>query len=251
MPKLDLEMKEKSELVEVGLSNRQAEAYLALLEMEEATVREVADKTKESRTHLYDTLKSLLDKGLISYVIKNNVKYFHAAAPEKILDYLHEKETLLLKILPTLKRLSEEKHKKPRVEIYEGQEGMKTILNDIVRTKKEWLAIGSTGGSPYVLHDFFIERFHKDRVKNKVRLKVLFNDSQDARKRARDFDKIKMIEYKFLPGTHQSPSTIYTYGNKTAIIMWIAVGKPFAILIENEEISKSFRNYFNLLWRIY
>ena len=125
---------------------------------------------------------------------------------------------------------------------------MKTILNYIIRTKKEWLALGSTGGGPYVLHDFFIERFHKDRIKNKIKLRVLFNDSEDTRKRAASFDKIKLIEYKFLPKSHQSPATIYTYGNKTAIIMWVAVGKPFAILIENEEISKSFRNYFNLLW---
>src|SRR3989344_9573537 len=115
--------------MEVGLTKRQAEAYLALLQLEEASVKEIADKTKESRTHLYDTLKSLLDIGLVSYVIKNNIKYFHAAPPEKILEYLHEKETLLLKILPSLKEQSNNKTRKPKVEIYEGKDGMKTILN--------------------------------------------------------------------------------------------------------------------------
>lgn len=243
-------MKNKEELMEVGLSKRQAEAYLALLQLEEASVKEITEETKESRTHLYDTLKSLSDKGLVSYVIKNNIKYFHAAPPERVLDYLHEKETILLKILPSLKEQSNNRSKKPKVEIYEGQEGMKTILNDIIRTKKDWLAIGSTGGGPYVLHDFFIERLHKDRIKNKIKLSVLFNDSEDARKRAVAFKKLPLTELKFLPKTHQSPVTTYVYGNKTAIVMWIAIGKPFAILIESKEVSESFRAYFNLLWKI-
>ena len=78
----------------------------------------------------------------------------------------------------------------------------------------------------------------------------MFNDTGDTRKRAEVFSKISLIEAKYLPETHQSPATIYIYGDKTAIIMWLAVGKPFAILVESEEISKSFRSYFNLLWKI-
>ncbi|MEK7549303.1 MAG: helix-turn-helix domain-containing protein [Patescibacteria group bacterium] len=242
-------MSELEDIANTGLTNRQAEAYLALLQLKEATVKEVSEKTKESRTHLYDTLSSLISLGLVAYTIKNNTKYFYAAPPQKLLDFLKEKERALLKILPSLTAYHETRHTKPLVEIYEGKEGMKTILNDIVRTKKEWLAIGSTGQSPYVLYDFYIEHFHKDRVKNKVNLKVLFNDTEDARKRAEVFSKIPLIEAKYLLETHQSPTTIYIYGKKTAIIMWLAIGKPFAILVESEEISGSFRSYFNLLWK--
>lgn len=32
--------------------------------------------------------------------------------------------------------------------------------------------------------------------------------------------------------------------------MWLAGDKPFAILIESGEISKSFKSYFNLLWKL-
>src|SRR3989344_549104 len=243
-------MDKKEMLIEIGLSNRQAEAYLVLLNLKEATVKDIADKTKESRTHLYDSLNMLIKKGLVAYVIKNNIKYFHPAPPEKLMDFLHEKEDALLLLLPQLKELQAKGSKKPLVEVYEDKEGMKTILNDIIRAKKEWLAIGSTGQSPYVLNEFYIEHFHKDRIKNKINLKVLFNDTGDTRKRAEVFSKISLIEAKYLPETHQSPATIYIYGDKTAIIMWLAVGKPFAILVESEEISKSFRSYFNLLWKI-
>lgn len=243
-------MSEKDELIKIGLSNREADAYLALLQLQEATVKEIADRTKESRTHLYDTLNSLIVRGLVSYVIKNDTKYFHPAPPEKLLDYLKEKESSVLTILPTLKELHKPKFKKPTVEVYEDKEGMKTILNDIVRTKKEWIAIGSTGRGPQVLPEFFIERFHKDRVKNRIRLKVLCNSTQQGKKRGGEFSQYPLTEVKYLPKTHQSPTTVYVYGDKTAILMWLTENKPFAILIENEEIADSFRSYFHLLWKL-
>jgi len=166
------------------------------------------------------------------------------------LDYLKEKEASIFNILPNLKELHKPKFKKPTVEVYEDKEGMKTILNDIVRTKKEWLAIGSTGRGPQVLHEFFIERFHKERVKNKIKLKVLCNSTLQGKKRGKEFSQYPLTEVKYLSETHQSPTTVYVYGDKTAILMWLTADKPFAILIENQEISNSFRSYFNLLWRL-
>jgi len=44
------------------------------------------------------------------------------------------------------------------------------------------------------------------------------------------------------------PSSTVIYGNKTAIIVW---SHPFlTILVENKEVSDSYRSYFNLLWNI-
>lgn len=243
-------MSEKEELMKIGLSNREADAYLTLLQLQEATVKEIADKTKESRTHLYDTLNNLINRGLVSYVIKNDTKYFHPAPPEKLLDYLKEKENSVLGILPFLKELHKPKFKKPLVEVYEDKEGMKTILNDLIRTKKEWIAIGSTGRGPQVLPSFFLERLHRERVKNKIKLKVLCNSTAEGKKRGKEFSQYPLTEIKYLPKTHQSPTTIYVYGDKTAIFMWLAGEKPFAILIESAEVSKSFRSYFNLLWKL-
>ena len=246
---MNIKMAEKDNLKNIGLSDREADTYLALLQLHEATVKEIAEKTRESRTHLYDTLRNLIGKGLVAYVIKNDVKYFYPSPPEKLLDYLKDKQELILAILPALQALHQPHTQKPTVEVYEGAEGMKTILNDIIRTKQTWMAIGSTGKGSQVLPQFFVEKFHRERIKNKVMLKVLCNSTAAGKRRAKEFLKYGLAEVKFLPRTHQSPTTIYIYGSKTAIFMWLAGGdKPFAILIENEEISKSFKSYFHLLW---
>src|SRR3990167_2994588 len=89
-------------LTKIGLTQRESDAYLALLKLKEALASEISKKTKESRSHLYDTLKSLIEKGLVSYVIKNGKKYFRPAPPEKLLDYIQEKQKLIEESLPEL-----------------------------------------------------------------------------------------------------------------------------------------------------
>jgi predicted transcriptional regulator with HTH domain len=48
-----------------------------------------------SRTYVYDGIQNLINKGLVSYVLKNGRKYFRALNAEKLLDYLDEREKQL------------------------------------------------------------------------------------------------------------------------------------------------------------
>lgn len=73
-----------------------------------------------------------MDKGFIFYVIKSGVKYFEAVNPEKLIDTLHEKEEQIKTILPELKRMQDNIIDKPKIEIYEGKEGIKTMHEEII-----------------------------------------------------------------------------------------------------------------------
>lgn len=237
---------DKEVLINVGLTTREAEAYLALLESQEALVAEIADKTKENRTHLYDTLNSLLTKGLASYVIKNGKKYFRPSNPEKIIDLLKEKEILVKEALPKLKELYKPKLKRPIIEIFEGKEGVKTVLQDILKENKEWFCLGSTGKSEELV-PFFLGHFHKQRIRQKIPLKVIYNDDNFGRKRGEKIAKQSYSQVRYMKKT--SPTTTYVYGEKAIIIHW-EKDKLFAIMIQDKEIADSYRSYFNLLWKL-
>ena len=75
-----------------GLTEAEVRLYIELLKIGEATATKVAKQTNTNRTFTYDRLKKLLDSGLISYVIKDNKKYFKAAEPSQLLSLLKEKE---------------------------------------------------------------------------------------------------------------------------------------------------------------
>src|SRR3989344_4095613 len=90
-------------LEQLGLEQPEVKPYLALLDLGESTATKIAERAGLGRVHSYQILTKLIEKGLASYVIKKNVKYFLAADPETLLKSLHEKEQNLQKILPELK----------------------------------------------------------------------------------------------------------------------------------------------------
>jgi len=236
---------DKETLIAIGLTNREAEAYLALLQLQEALASEISSKTKESRSHIYETLGSLIEKGLASYVIKNNRKYFRPSPPEKLIEYLREKEVLAQNILPSLQVLYKPKIKKPIVEVYEGKEGIKTVLNDVLKAGKEWLCLGSTGKSSEII-PFYLEHFHKQRIKQKIHLRVIYNDDTFGRKRGVEISKLPYSNVKYMQKL--SPTTTYIYEEKVVIISW-EKEKLLAIMITDNDISKSYKEFFEAIWK--
>ncbi len=237
---------DKEVLINAGFTLREADAYIALLQLQEALVSEIANKTKENRTHLYDTLNSLIVKGLASYVIKNGKKYFRPSQPEKVIDYLKEKQKIVEEYLPELKDMYKLRAKIPIIEVFEGKEGIKTVLQDILRENKEWFCLGSTGKSKELI-PFFLEHFHKQRIKQKIPLKVIYNDDKFGKERGKEVRKQKYAQVKYMLKT--SPVTTYVYGDKVIIILW-EKEKLIAIMINDNDIADSYKSYFNLLWKI-
>lgn len=235
----------KEVLVNAGLTHREAEAYLALLNVQEAKVSEIAERTRENRTHVYDTLNKLLAKGLVAYVVKGGKKFFRPAPPEKIIEYLKEKAQLVENYLPELRGLYKPRVKMPIVEVFEGAEGIKTVLRDVLRENKEWHCLGSTGKSPEIL-PFFLEQFHRQRMKQRLPLRVIYNDDQLGRERAKEVTKQKYTRVKILQKT--SPTTTYVYGEKVVIIIW-EKEKLVAIMIKDKDAADSYRSYFELMWQ--
>src|SRR3989338_4179429 len=242
-------MKEEA-LRKFGLTDREIRIYLALLELGEALASKISERTNIPRTLVYDILENLLNKGVVSYVIKSNKKYFSALDPNSLIEVSknkeEEKEKLIKEALPELINLKhKELGKKAKVEVYEGKEGVKTVFNDVLKVGKEFLCFGSTGISPEII-PYELSRFHKERIKRKIHWKVIYNDDELGRKRGRETRKWKYSQVKCMEKT--SPTTTYCYGNKVAIVLWIKE-RLLAVMIEDEIITNSFKEYFEVLWR--
>lgn len=238
---------DKDALVGIGLSSREAEAYIALLQLEEALASGISKKTGEARPNVYDTMKSLMGKGLVTYVIKNNRKYFRAASPSKLQDFLNEKGKMLSSALPGLLAMHKQAAKKPAVEVLEGREGLKTILNDVLRQKKEWFAFNVPGKGPEVLGPL-VHAFEKERQKTGIPLKVIVVKTKQGLKRGKEFSEMKYTHVGYMPETYASPASNWIYGDRIVIIYW-SKELPFAIRITDSRLAESYRNYFNAVWK--
>ena len=237
-------------LLKFGLAEKEAKVYLACLELGGSVASDIALKSNLPRTLVYDLLERLIDLGLISYAIKANKKVFRAADPEELLRIIHEKEEAVTEILPALKTLQKIKGvKRPKVEVYEGNDGMKTVMNDILRSgAKEFLAYGSSRSS-FEIIPAFMEEWHKERIKRKVVMRILYNDTKDAREKVKTRKpSLKFTEYKFMPIKLESPTATVIYRNKVVLQSWTK--EPFAVMIEDEEMAENQKRYFEEMWKI-
>jgi len=228
-------MQKEEVLQNFGLTESEIKLYLELLKIGEATATELAKHTNTNRTFTYDRLKKLQDSGFISYVIKDNKKYFKSAEPSQLLSFIKEKEEQIKSILPELEQLKRPHKGGPKVELFSSKKGIRTALNLILREKKEVLIHGSI--SPFInTMESYFDIWNQRRIKEKIKAKILTNENIE----------IPFAEVDLLSEEEKSATTTFTFGNKIIIAMWSDI--PVAILIENEEISKENASFFNSLW---
>lgn len=224
----------------IGLSEQEIKVYTVLLRLNTATATKIATETDIDRATTYRFLSSLIEKGLVGYYIHNNVKYFRAANPTKLVDDLKEKLLQVQNIIPQLEQLKSISEEESRVELFKGKEGLKTIMKDILRTRKPYTFIGEvekffTELPPY------IEQWLKQVEKLNIKGKLICNEEAN-------FTIAKTESYKLISKNFISKISTWTYGNKTALFIWST--PPFGILIENRDVTHSNLALFNFLWSL-
>lgn len=230
-------------LEKLGLQESEIKIYLALLEKGLSTATQISQYTRLNRSHIYDKIDFLLEKGLISFVIKNNVKYFKASNPEKIIDYIKEIQMSIQDIIPDLNKLKSIPKPKTVVELYQGKEGMKTVFKDIIKEKKDYSIFGEEGQFQEIL-PVYIHQFLRDVKCNNMQERLLSKEE----KKGKVILITKNTKIKYLPDRFFSPVTTAVYGDKIAIFIW---AEPyFVVLIKNAGVAKAFNSYFEVLWEV-
>lgn len=236
------------ELQQIGLTNIEAKIYIALLKIGSTTTGPIIKKTGLHRATVYDGLKRLIEKGLVTYIIKENTKYFQAVNPEHFIDLINEEKKRLeekrlyiknlIKKLNNIQRFS----KSESAVIFQGKKGLKTVFEDILKCK-ELRTFASKGKFGEVLGNYF-DQFQKKKRKLKIKDRILIDEN------LRNSEYVKKIygNVRFLPEEYEYPIAIMVYADKIAFFVFTEY--PTAFVIKSKEVSNSFKSYFELLWKI-
>jgi len=232
-------METEKVLENLGFSPNEIKVYLTLTDHGSTKAGRVAKLAKIDRSSCYNALKLLQEKGFASYVLIGKVKWFQAAGPKRLLDYLREKEEDVKMILPKL----QERHKAHKIEgqvrLFKGVKGVKTIFLDIARTGKDNFVFGSEGQFSERMPEFAYQ-FDRLKKENHIHTKLII------RKGKRELDR-KTSEYRYLPNIAESPAVTNIYGDKIAIIIW--TDEPEGIIIENAAAAQAYKSYFDIFWK--
>ena len=237
----------KESLKKIGLSENEIIVYVALLELGTSKVDLISKRTEMPRTTVYGLLNLLLNKGLVSYVIKSGIKYYESISPDRLLLVEKEKLKELEGIVPQLSLLQNTVGEKPSIEKYEGKEGLKSVYEDMLKTGSSIYGYGTTHLLLEIL-EFYIPNYMKQRAKKKIKSFIITEDSAQARK-MKERDGQEKRETKFLFGLENTSTVTYIYGDKIAIV-GLLKKNPIGIIIKNDEFSKSHKAIFEILWKI-
>ena len=246
---MDLEL-----IKEAGLTDGEAKVYLALLKLGSSTTGPIIEASGIANSIVYRILDNLIEKGLVSYIIKGKTKYFQAAEPKRILDYIEERKKKLdeskegiNKLLPQLMGLMGATEQSS-VRLYEGFKGFQTAWEFYYSKLKKGDEYHSWGVYPIQEETFHMywKRDHVRRQRKGIKGKILFNKGTD-REILKNRNSYKGMDCRYMPTNIKTPAWFIVY--KDVVGIFLQKKNPLVVQIINQEIANSFESYFQDLWK--
>ncbi|MCX6798553.1 MAG: hypothetical protein NTW59_00450 [Candidatus Diapherotrites archaeon] len=240
-------------LSRIGLTPNEIKVYDALLSLGSTPAGEIIKKTGLFRPRVYEVLDRLIGRGLVSFVVINGVKNFQASNPQRLADYIEEKEGELKDLregeIGSLIRLLEKKRNVPETDIrvYMGFKGVKVVLDDMLNElRNSGSYVAFAGGQFKPKMGVYYDKFQNTKKRLRVKSRFLYDESMRERK---DILETTFGKWRFHEKKYHSPTDMFIFNDKIIMTVWNA--EPyFAIYIKNKEVAKIYKGYFNLIWKI-
>ena len=234
-------------LRQFDLTDGESKAYLALSELGPSTVGPIVKKSNIAYANIYDVLRRLQNKGLVSYITKGKAKVFSAAAPNELKNILAQKQKkledqakLLKDLLPELEKL-QETHEPEKAEVFLGFKGLRAAYKKLLTEKSKYEIFSIYDHKTEyekAADEFFYEIF---KEYGPLKIKII------ADKSFKDTKYVKKVDHPMRFVDTPLPSQIDVCGSKVLLISW---QKPIlSVLITAESFANNFKDYFEALWK--
>ena len=235
--------------------------YIALQRYGTQATSQLAKKAGMNRGTGYITLHSLLEKGLISKIIRNRVQYFSPREPDHLLHYINEKQRQLERrrgeadtVLHQILALRHPQSARPSLEYFEGAEGARAaMLKTLTAKNKTIFAFTSLKDLIEFVGTDFLDTYTKQRVRAGYTLKII--------RTRKKYDQVKKKlpkenhyetnskekrEVRFVSDDMTFPVSMYLFDN--SIVILSSKKENFAVVMTSKETSGMQKKLFDLLW---
>lgn len=239
-------------LRQLDFTAAEAETYWALLNLENVSIRKVANYSDINRGTTYDALKTLQRNGLVTSRRSGEREYYSAESPEKLYDLIRERRKDLWQVqqqaralVPQLLARKAQPTGRPLVKYYEDDEGVVTILRDVLQTcgqlaVPEYCAYSSRPLRQYLYRKF--PQFTERRITEGIMVRVIaIGEGGDP---AENSHRKWLAE----PAANDISSYTIIYGNKVAQISLADGYTPYGVVTEDAGGANMQRLLFDQIW---
>ncbi len=231
-------------LESIGMSKSEIKIYIDLIQNQRSSALDISKRTKIHRSNTYDTLRNLISKGFAKEFLENKRKLFLATEPEKIKNYLKNKEREIETIIGQLTSFSNTHNSEEKISFTQGVFAVRQALLDLLEKNSTINTYGASNATVNFFGRGFLEDFHRRRIKRKIQMRQIYNP--DSIQRINYLNKLRFTEARALPKKYDTNiSTLICDG----ILNFIIFSKPLSVIsIHNKEITDAYNKYFELLW---
>ncbi len=234
-------------LRDYGLSEKEAQVYLTSLSLGSAPASSIARKMSENRVTVYSILKKFITDGIAYTITKKNTTFYHVISPDDLCKNLELKYTKFKEKLPELHAIANLGWNKPKVQFFEGIEGIKQLYNDTLTSSVDWESFLWDQKMNKTLENRLYSDYLPQRRKKWVKFRVIVANKEQS-KYYYNITKKDLIEKKHILWlSFWVQGEIQLYGpNKVAISMdhddelaWL--------LIESKQLYTTMKNIFDFI----
>ena len=238
-------------LEKIGLTQGEIRVYTAVVELGTSSTGPIMDKCGISSSKVYLILEKLIRKGFITFTSENNIKYFHAANPINIIEYIHKQEKDLEETKKQAQKLVIEvnlirgSHREESARVYQGTKSMITAFENVLdelKPREDFLFIGAPLQELEELQ-LFVQNLQAKRIERKITTRGIA-DISTKKGYQQIFARKQHIKIKFMPLPFPHAIAIGTH--RIIISLWDKNQIGFEIV--SERIATRYREFFEELW---
>ncbi|MBP6910532.1 BlaI/MecI/CopY family transcriptional regulator [Patescibacteria group bacterium] len=234
-------------LQQYGLSEKEAKVYLTTLQLGSAPGSSIARNSQENRATVYTILKELQKKGIVNEVRKGNMTYFSVVAPELLLRELEDKYNTFKEKIPEFLAMAEKFGNKPKIQFFEGIEGVKKMYEDLLSSQTEILSFLGIEQSNKDLLYYLNREFLVKRIKNDIHAKVILSDTPANQRYAGIDEKAKKQSILIKKSGFMIEGEINIYGPNKISIALMNDNEMSGLIISSEQLYTTCKNIFDLV----
>jgi HTH-type transcriptional regulator, sugar sensing transcriptional regulator len=241
-------------LKDLGLSDKEAKVYIAMLELGASPVQEIAAKAGINRPTTYLQIESLKKHGLISTQKKGKKDLYIAESPDQLeammtkeKKVLEGRAELLKKSLPEFMQLFATAGDRPTVRYFEGKEGLLRMQQEFLKCKSGLIRAMANLDNVKELFPNQKSDYTEKRISKRIRARAIYTSREGKVKS--DSDESMLREARYIPfDSFPFDSDITIYDNTVAIAS--LKGQVGGLLIDHQSIADSFKSLFDFIWKL-
>jgi len=240
----------QSALQNLGLNEKEAAVYLALLEQGESTAYQVAKRSGLKKPTTYVILDQLIERGAVRKILKEKATAYTATDPVEIFVAARSRFEQAERSLPELRALARSDAKVVQTSYYEGLIGIKEMYKHLLQEAEGKTLLGffaHTKDTPKGLIEYWKE-FNTEVERRKIAVQGITPKDETTKPYLELAKKNKdRFELKGYPtSVYSSNISIEIYGDTTQITSHRYLK---GILIRNPDIANTMRQIFELVWK--